>query len=61
MQVEEDLFGGKNERKTGEFRYSMTITANKRGGFVLGLNQNWFTPTDLIFLFTDLYVVLLDS
>ena len=26
MQVEENLFGGKNERKTGEFRYSMTIT-----------------------------------
>ena len=27
MQVEEYLFGEKkNERKTGEFRYSMTIT-----------------------------------
>ena len=25
MQVEEILFGGKNERKTGEFRYLMTI------------------------------------
>ena len=26
MQVEEILFGEKNERKTGEFRYLMTIT-----------------------------------
>ena len=26
MQVEEIFFGGKNERKTGEFHYSMTIT-----------------------------------
>ena len=26
MQVEEIFIWGKNERKTGEFRYSMTIT-----------------------------------
>ena len=26
MQVEEHLFGEKDERKTGEFRFSMTIT-----------------------------------
>ena len=26
MQVEEIVFRGKNQRKTSEFRYSMTIT-----------------------------------
>ena len=26
MQFEEIFFGGKNQRTTGEFRYSMTIT-----------------------------------
>ena len=44
MQVEEILFGEKNERKTGEFRYSMTITirplqcsseANQNAAFAL--------------------------
>ena len=41
MQVEEIfLFGEKNERKTGEFCYSMTITnsplvANQNAGFAL--------------------------
>ena len=40
MQVEEIFIWGKNERKSGEFRYSMTITisplvANQNAGFAL--------------------------
>ena len=42
MQVEEIYILGKNERKTGEFCYSMTITispltsvANQNAGFAL--------------------------
>ena len=42
MQVEEIFIWGKNERKTREFRYSMTITirplvalANQNAGFAL--------------------------
>ena len=39
MQVEEIFIWEKNERKTGEFRYSMTITirpvANQNAGFAL--------------------------
>ena len=41
MQVEEIFIWGKNERNTGEFRYSMTITispssvANQNAGFAL--------------------------
>ena len=41
MQVEEIFIWGKNERKTGKFRYSMTVTitissvANQNAGFAL--------------------------
>ena len=65
MQVEEIfLFGEKNERKTDEFCYSMTITnsplvANQNAGFALvhlyiGKNK---MSLDLNFIFETLFIL----